>query len=96
MYWSKSLKNKLQYVYFDNFVKFVNCVHHKPPRTASIFLTRHLGLLTRHHGRCHATSVISMIYFGKTIEENITIMVIYRRKYVHLFTRNMHMCYQSL
>ena len=63
-----SLKNKLQYVYFDNFVKFVNCIHHKPPRTAYIFLTRHLGLLTRHHGRCHATSVISIIYFAKTMQ----------------------------
>ena len=63
-----SLKNKLQYVYFENCVKFVNCIHHKPPRTASIFLTRHLGLLTRHHGRCHATSVISIIYFAKTMQ----------------------------
>ena len=53
-----SLKNQLQYIYFDNFVGFVNFIHHKPPRTASIFLTRHLGLLTRHHGRCHATPVI--------------------------------------
>ena len=51
--------SKINYnLYFDNFVGFVNFIHHKPPRTASIFLTRHLGLLTRHHGRCHATSVI--------------------------------------
>ena len=57
-----SLKNKLQYVYFDNFVKFVNCIHHKPPRTASIFLTRHLGLLTRHHGRCHATCHATSVF----------------------------------
>ena len=70
-------------------------IHHKPPQTSSIIPHTPPRTLHLPPRSCHVTSVISIIYFAKHNAENMTIMVIYRRKYVHLFTRNMHMCYQS-
>ena len=72
----------------------------------TVFITSHHGL---HRYSSHATSDSSpattvdvtpprsfQLSILKNNAENITFMVIYHRKYVHLFTRNMHMFYQSL
>ena len=86
--------NRLQYLYINIFVCFVNFIHHKPPRTTSIYLTRHLEPLTRHLGQCHAATVISVIILlAQCIIRRF--LTICHHKYVHLSKRKMYMGYQS-